>query len=157
MQVPKLVNHDGTLTADGQKVVNFVEANIRDMDGMNADQLNGKAGVFRYAFSRTKINGASVAQLLAEQEFNFGQNAWGLMHYAEEKAAEKQQIAETADKTSTLAEALEELKAAFEVQAAELKALKEAQPPAEKPAKTKSKTKDEPAADETPDDESEAE
>ena len=153
MQVPKLVNHDGTLTTDGQKVVNFVEANIHDMEGMDANALNGKSGVFRYAFSRAKINGVSVAQLLTEQEFNFGQNAWGLMHYAEQQTAEKQQIEATAETTSELVKQLEALQTQLTTQAAEIAALKEAQtvePDPKKPArKPKTETAETEAEDES--------
>lgn len=135
MSVPAFLNSDGTPTKDGAQLVEWIEAQFRDIDAKNdIVALNRMSGpIADYYVNVYKLRAMTSQRWLGEHANSFAPSAYGIMKFIEEQAATEQRNAETATKADQVAGELEVLQgklaealAEIERQGAEINALKEA-------------------------------
>lgn len=136
--MPSFLNSDRTLTGDGQKLVQFIEAQFHEADAANdVTRLNGLPGTLQqYYINVYKLKSHTATQWLEEFGRSWAQDAWRFMEYIEAQAAQTQAVTENTDRTAKLTEGLDELKAQLTAAMAEIEALKAARDakPEETPA-----------------------
>lgn len=158
MAVPAFLNSDNTPTKDGENLIEWIEAQFRDIDAANdVYALNRMSGpIADYYVNVYKLRALTPARWLGEHANSFAPSAYGIMKFIEEQAATEQRNAETATKADAVAAELETLKAALAEAVAEIAALKEAKvtvtveddEPKRKGRKAKSAVEPEPEAEE---------
>lgn len=128
MAVPSFINSDGTPTKDGENLIEWIEAQFRDIDAANdITSLNRMSGpIADYYVNVYKLKAMTPARWLGEHSRSFAPSAWGIMKFIEEQAAVEQRNAETATKADAVASELEVLRAQLAEAVAEINALKEA-------------------------------
>lgn len=128
MAVPSFLNSDNTPTKDGENLIEWIEAQFRDIDAANdIVALNRMSGpIADYYVNVYKLRALTPARWLGEHANSFAPSAYGIMKFVEEQAATERRNAETADKADAVANELEALKAALAEAKAEIDALKEA-------------------------------
>lgn len=113
MANPVLVQN-GALTNEGQTLLDWMEAQVKDFPTMNALQLNSQSGYLKEYYSLTRSKSLTPIRWL-ESFTSSALNAYEVKNYLESKAAQE---AEAANKLAETSEATNKIEA-------ELKAFKE--------------------------------
>lgn len=147
------LDHRGALTTDAKHLTEWMEAQFAEADRTNnIERLNNLSGPIAHYYVNVFKTGFVKPERWFAETASFARNAWDIMHYVEQKAAQEAEIAEAAQaakaKSDGVADELTKFKESVAAQVAELeKANAELQAKLEAAlsAKTGRKAKAEPA------------
>ena len=137
MAKPQFVDMNHELTADGKKLVAWLDANLNAMESASAAELNTYPGPLKYLWANTRA-GMTSERFVRETGKSFALNAWNILEAVEKQEAQAAQVEETAQTTSKIAEQLETVMKELAEARKEIKVLQEAkqpEPKAKKPVK----------------------
>lgn len=129
MEKPTFTNLDGTMTADGKALIEWLESQFHEADiGNDMMAINSLSGDIKHYYVNVyKLNrmtggngGLTPEKWLYDYRNSIAMNAWRNYQFTVEQTIKKNQLEATTEKTAELERGLTELKEAMSTQVAKL-------------------------------------